>query len=103
MARLSGWQGTGITSSGLLQDAAAHLGEREAVLRRIEIVGASSELHGLENDAAYRRLGNGEVDDAPEFVVIHPALYRDDKTGGNAQFVQALYRLRSDTTEIGAA
>ncbi len=108
MARASGWQGTGIRSSGrkrvaLFEDPPAHFGEGEAVLRRIEALEPARRLHRLEGHAAHAGLGQRELDDLAELVVVHPLLDRHDQGGRDVEPVQALERLFADAPQVGAA
>ena len=58
----------------LLEDAAAHLGQRQAIARRIEAVGAAGVLDRLERHAAHARLLQREVDDPADLVVVQALL-----------------------------
>ena len=77
MARQSGWQGTGMMSSGLKmlalrEDVLADFGEGEAVARGVEILQPAGGLDGLEGDAAHAGLLEREVDDLAELIVVEP-------------------------------
>ena len=89
--------------AGLLEDAAAHLVERQTVLRGVEALHAARLLHGLERDAANAGLLQREVDDGAELVVVDAPLDRDDERGGDAELVESVEGFLADRAEIGAA
>src|SRR5438477_12578141 len=75
---------------GLFQDAAADLGEREAVCSGMEAVEPAGRLHRLKDDAADRRLRDGVLDDAAELAVVEASLDRDHERGGNPELIEPL-------------
>ncbi len=108
MASESGWQGTGMRSSGLKTEVCARMRRRtsESVRRcsaELVVAEAAGLLNGLEGDAADAGLLQGEVDDAAEFVVVDAAFYGDDEGGGDVELVEALESLFADAAQVGAA
>ena len=113
MASESGWQGTGMRSSGastpgaqrlgLLKNAAADLGKGEAVLGLFVAERAAGLLDGLEGDAAHAGLLEREIDECAELVVVGTLRDGDDEGGGNVVAVEAFEGLLAGAAEVGAA
>ena len=75
MARLSGWHGTGMMSSGRNTSVCSRMRRRTSVSvsrsrGRIEALEAAGGLDRLEGDAAHARLLQREIDDAAELAVV---------------------------------
>lgn len=60
-------------------------------------------LDGLEGDTADTSLGEGEVHDLAEFVVVETLFQGADEGGGEVEGVEAVEGAAADIEEIGAA
>jgi hypothetical protein len=93
----------GLEVVGLMEDASANLGQREAMLGAGVVEESASLLHGLEGDASDTGLLQGEVDDGAELVIVDAAFYGDYQCRRDVEFVQAHKGTFADVAQVGSA
>ena len=87
----------------LLQDLLPHLGERNTVLRRIELLGTAGNLGRLEGDAAHTGLLQPVADDLADLVVVQSFLQGNHQGGGEVLPVQVFQCLPAYGPQVFAA